>query len=110
MNRLVIDNETGLVENSIVVKDDKFQLDGKTLLENTVGKVGDTYDFTSKIFTPEPEFQEDNATYNKRIDEELREADIKIIRALVEGDTVRINEHIESQLELREKKVAIEGF
>lgn len=101
MNKLVIDNETGLVENTIVVKDDEFQLDGKTLLENAVGQIGETYDFTLKTFTPAPEFQEDDATHNKRIDKELREADIKIIRALIEGDTVRINEHKTSQATLR---------
>ena len=104
MNKLVIDDKTGIVENIIVVKDDKFQLDGKTLLENTVGRIGDTYDFDLKTFTPAPEFQEDDATHNKRIDAELREADIKIIPALVEGDTVRINEHVASQEILRAKK------
>ena len=54
MNKLVIDDKTGIVENIIVVNDDEFQLDGKTLLENTVGKIGDTYDFDNKVFIPKP--------------------------------------------------------
>ena len=55
MNKLVIDDKTGIVENIIVVKGDDFQLKGKTLITNTgQAKIGDTYDFDNKVFIPKP--------------------------------------------------------
>ena len=54
MNKLVIDEATGLVENCIVA-DDTFTLEGKALVRHTgQAEIGDTWDGTQFIKKPVP--------------------------------------------------------
>lgn len=106
MDKLVIDDDTGLVEN-LIAADDTFSLLGKTLIEYTgQANIGMMFNGSSflDVLKTQKEIDEENAIFNDQVDAALFEADLKIIRALVEGDEARINSHKSSQASLRASK------
>jgi len=105
MRKIVIDDTTGIVENYIEA-DATFSLTGKTLIEDLgQAKVGDIYDgtnFTAPTKSVE-EIARENKAHNDALEAEMLQADMKIIRALAEGDTARIEAHKLAQAERRAK-------
>lgn len=67
MRKLMIDNKTGIVENAIVVADDAFQIEGKTLIASDEDKVGHVYDFSLECFIDTRPKQPDSEVMEEKI-------------------------------------------
>lgn len=88
---------SSIPSDNVSLTDQEYQ---DLMLAQSTGKVISVVNGALVLSDPVPVTQTD-AEWNAAIDAQLMAADLKIIRALTEGDTARVNTHKASQATLR---------